>query len=289
LIYPVNFEEKTGFNKIRELLKSHCLSTLGKQKVDDITFSTAFDEIIPALSLTSEFKEICLFEEGFPVSFYFDVRPSLSKLKIDGTYMVAEELFDLKRSLDSISAIIRFFKNVKEEKYPFLRELSKEIIVYPRVIDKINSIINVYGQIKDNASRELADIRKSLSQKQAGVSKVMHHLLKKAQSEGWVEPDTSLTIRDGKMLIPIPSGFKRKIKGLVYDESATGKTSFIEPLEIVEINNEIRELEFAERREIMKILIDLANFLRPDLDELLNAYEFLGKIDFIRSKALFAI
>jgi len=289
LIYPKNFESKIGFDRIRNLLKEFCLSSLGKQKVDEIAFLTDYDFIKISLELAHEFKEICLFEADFPTSFYFDVRPFLKKIRIEGTYLTVEELFDLKRSLESIKAIISFFKNTREDKYVQLRNLAQQIALYPFVVDKINNLVNKFGQIKDNASPELHSIRKDLMNKQASVSGIMNKLLKQAQSEGWIEQDTSITIRDGKMLIPISASNKRKIKGIVQDESATGKTSFIEPLESIELNNEIRELEFAEKREIIKILIEFSDAIRPYIDDLMGAYEFLATIDFIRSKALFAI
>ena len=289
MIFPDNFEEKIGFDKIRTQLKNHCLSSLGKNKVDAIKFLVSFNRVKTELGLTNEFKEIIKEEENFPIQHFFDVRQALSRLKIEGTSIEADQLFDIKRSLEEIKAITSFFAKVEEEKYPHLRMLAGHVPLFPFVLDRIARIIDKNGIIKDNASSGLLQIRKTLQSKVSGVSRVMHNILQKAKNESIIEADTQLTMREGKMLIPVPASSKRKIKGYVADESATGKTSFIEPVEIIELNNEIRELEFAERREILKILMDFSNDIRPYIDELLQGYEFLAEIDYIRAKAIFAI
>ncbi|GAI91995.1 unnamed protein product, partial [marine sediment metagenome] len=191
-------------------------------------------------------------------------------------------------SLDTIRAILIFFKKAGKDEFPFLTDLCRDVKVYPYVIDSINSILSKQGSIKDKASAELSNIRKNLADKQNAVSKRMSAILKKVQSEGWVEKDLSLAVRNGRSVIPVSANFKRKIKGLIHDESATGKTAYIEPAEIVEMNNEIKELEYAEKREIIKILIRFSDSIRPYLDDLLYSYNFLGIIDFIRAKALLA-
>ncbi len=289
MIFPQNFEEKIGFNRIRTLLKNNCLSTLGKEKTDAIKFMVSFNEIKTSLGLTNEFKSIIVEEENFPIQHFFDVREAIGRLKIEGTFIELEQLFDLKRSLEEIKAITNFLAKADEEKYPNLKMLAGDVPVFPYILNRIDKLINKNGQIRDDASNELLQIRKNLQNKLAGASKIIHGLLQNAKNENIIEPDVQLTVRDGKMLIPVPSSSKRKIKGYVADESATGKTSFIEPLEMIELNNEIRELEFAERREIIKILIDFSNDIRPYVDDLLQSYEFLAEIDFIRAKALFAI
>ncbi|MFN8254273.1 MAG: Smr/MutS family protein [Bacteroidales bacterium] len=289
MIYPGNFEEKTGFDKIRFHLKNYCISTLGKNKVDAIKFETSFNQVKTNLALVNEYVEIHKEKESLTIQHFYDVRESLNKIKIEGNYIGPEELFDIIRSLEEIKAITRFITQSEEGKYPNLKMLAAEVPIFPYVIERINKILNKDGKIKDNASKELLQIRQALQSKISGVSRIMHGLLQKAKSENIVEQDTQLTIRDGKMLIPVPAASKRKIKGYVADESATGKTSFIEPLEIIEINNEIRELEFAEKREIIKILIELCNDLRPYTEDLLISYDFLAEIDFIRAKAIFAI
>jgi len=289
VIYPENFETKIRFDKVRELIKKQCLSSLGRDLVDAIQFSSSFNMVKRLVNETSEFKTICLDEDNFPLGYFIDVRQSLEKIRIDGTYLELEELYNLKRSLESISAILRFFQGKEEKEYPYLKKLTGNVKMYPFIFDRINSIITKNGRIKDNASPALQQIRSSLIQKQSTISKRMQGLLRNAQKEGWVDQDVALSIRDGRAVIPISSAHKRKIKGIVHDESATGKTSYIEPSEIVETNNEIRELEYAERREIINILREFTAQLRPYIDDLFRAFEFLAKMDFIHAKAMFAI
>lgn len=289
MIYPENFETKLRFDKVRELVKKQCLSSLGRDLVDEIRFSNSYHTVKRLVNETNEFKTICQEEEAFPIGYFIDVRGSLEKIRIDGTYLELEELYNLKRSLESISAILRFFQKKEQDEYPYLQKLTGNVRMYPYIFDRINGIITKNGRIKDNASSELQHIRSSLIQKQSSISKRMQSMMRAAQKEGWVDKDMSLSIRDGRIVIPIPSAYKRKIKGIVHDESATGKTSYIEPAEIVETNNEIRELEYAERREIIKILQEFTAQLRPYINDLFLAYEFLANMDFIRAKAMFAI
>ncbi len=289
MIYPENFETKIRFDKVRELVKKQCLSSLGRDLVDAIQFSNSFNMVNRLVNETNEFKTICLEEDSFPLGYFIDVRQSLEKAKIDGTYLELEELYNLKRSLESISAILRFFQGKEEKQYPYLKKLTGNVKVYPFITDRINAILTKNGRIKDNASPALQQIRSNLIQKQSTIAKRMQSLLRSAQKEGWVDQDVALSIRDGRVVIPIPSAHKRKINGIVHDESATGKTSYIEPSEIVETNNEIRELEYAERREIIKILQEFTAQLRPYIWDLFQAFEFLAKIDFIHAKAMFAI
>ena len=289
LVYPENFESKIGFDKIRELLKGRCLSSLGKEYVDEIRFISDFNQLTTDLSLVSEFVSIIQEMENFPTSYYFDLREALAKIRIEGRFLEVEEAFDLKRSLETISGIVRFLKQTKEDQLPYLKQLMSGVQVYPYIIERVDAILNKYGKIKDNASPELSRIRKELLSKQSGVSRRLQAILKKAQDDGLVEEDASVAMRDGRAVIPVSSAFKRKLNGIVHDESSTGKTSYIEPAEVVELNNQIRELEYAEIREIVRVLIMFSNDIRPYLPELLMAYEFLGKIDFIRSKAIYAI
>ncbi len=289
LVFPENFESKIGFDKIRELLKEKCLSTLGAEWVEQICFKNDYETIRHDLALTREFVLIVREADNFPTSFYFDMREALQKIRIEGRFLEVQELFDLKRSLETVTGIVRFLKQASDELYPTVKQLLAEVQVYPYVIDRIDAILNKYGKIKDNASPELAKIRKELLAKQSGVSKRLQAILKKAQDEGLVDEDAQVSIRDGRAVIPVASAMKRRMSGIVHDESATGKTSYIEPAEVVELNNQIRELEYAERREIMRILIEFSNDIRPYLPELMQAYHFLGKVDFYRAKALLAV
>jgi len=288
VIYPNNFEAKIRFDKLREVVKKHCLSSLGRDLVDEISFSDSYNEIKIWVNQVAEFKQICEDEDNFPLGYFIDVRQSLSNIKVQGAYLELEELFNLKRSLDTVAGIIRFFKGQEEGMYPYLRELTRYVNIYPDVTRRIDSILTKNGKMKDNASPELKNIRSSLIQKQSTISKRMHGLLREAKKDGWVDSDVNISIRDGRMVIPVTSAYKRKVVGIVHDESATGKTSYIEPAEIVETNNEIRELEYAERREMMRILREFSDSIRPFIRELLYTYDFLAQIDYIRAKALFA-
>jgi DNA mismatch repair protein MutS2 len=289
LIYPLNFESKIGFDQIRELVKENCLFTPGKQKVDETGFMTNFESIKEKLDLTAEFKEICLFENNFPADNYYDLKPGLLKARIEGTYLETEEVYDLKRSLDTIKAILRFFKNTAPDKFVKLKKLVGTVKYYSYMDDRIEAIMTKQGKIKDNASPELKRIRNEIAEKHVLTGKKLQSLLKRAVDEGFIEKDTTISIRNGRQVIPVPVSNKRRINGIIHDESATGRTAYIEPSEVVELNNKIRELEIAELREIIKILIAFTDSIRPYIDDLLVTYDFLGTIDFIRAKALFAI
>jgi DNA mismatch repair protein MutS2 len=289
MIYPLNFEQKIGFDKIREKLKSLCLSSLGTVKVDELAFSSNFKWVQKQLFLTDELKTICQIEESFPVEYIFDVTRVLKHLKIEGTFPEPDELFKLRRSLETIKGLYNFLKEKGPDKYPNLWDIAKDVKLYPFVNDRINSIITNQGKIKDNASPQLLSLRKEIHATETEVSKRMHKILKQAQTEGWADDETSLSLRDGRLVIPVNAAHKRRIKGFIHDESATGKTSYIEPAEVVELNNDLKELEYSERREIVKILTSFADEIRPYIDELLMAYDFLGEIDFIRAKARFSI
>ncbi|WP_029904320.1 endonuclease MutS2 [Prevotella sp. 10(H)] len=291
MIYPENFESKIGFDKIRELLSARCLSPLGEEKVEDMVFSSDYLYIIESLSQTEEFIRITQEEDNFPVNYFLDVRPSLRGIKVVGTWIDEPVLFDLRRSLQTIRDIVSFLKKEDEDNtpYPHLYRLAGEVAVFPQLITKIDAILDKFGRIKDNASPELSRIRREIARVSGGISKSLNAILRMAQSEGLVEKDVSPTMRDGRLVIPVAPAFKRKIKGIVHDESASGKTVFIEPAEVVEANNHIRELESEERREIVKILIAFTDILRPLVPEILQSYEFLATIDFIRAKATFSI
>ena len=293
MIYPQNFEQKIGFDQIRQLLKDKCLSTLGEERVNEMNFSDHFEEVDELLNQVAEFVRIIQEEDNFPDQFFFDVRPSLKRIRIEGMYMDEQELFDLRRSLETIRDIVRFLQRNDEEEsdcpYPSLKKLAGDITVFPQLITKIDGILNKYGKIKDNASTELSRIRRELANTMGSISRSLNSILRNAQSEGYVDKDVAPTMRDGRLVIPVAPGLKRKIKGIVHDESASGKTVFIEPAEVVEANNRIRELEGDERREIIRILTEFSNTLRPSIPEILQSYEFLSEIDFIRAKSHFAI
>lgn len=291
MIYPENFESKIGFSKIRQILAEKCLSTLGEEKVNDMSFSSDYASIIEQLSQTEEFVRILQEEDDFPNNYFIDVRSSLRNIHIEGTWIDESTLFDLRRSLQTIRDIVSFLKKEDDENspYPYLQALAGDIIIFPQLIQKIDSILDKYGRIKDNASTDLAHIRKEMTQVASGISRSLNAILRSAQKEGLVEKDVTPTVRDGRLVIPVAPAFKRKIKGIVHDESASGKTVFIEPSEVVEANNRIRELESEERREIIKILIAFTDILRPLVPDIIYSYDFLASIDFIQAKATLSI
>ncbi|RLD57865.1 MAG: endonuclease MutS2 [Bacteroidetes bacterium] len=288
MIYPEHFESKIGFDRIRELVKSHCLFDPGRERVDEMGFSTDHESILRELKLVEEFQEINLNEDEFPIQHFIDNREALQKAEVEGTYLLTEEVFGLQKSLDSIRAILHFFKSDEEEKYPELTELCKPVKMFPFVGDRIQKILNKHGKIRDNASSTLHQIRRSQQDRQGAISKKLNQVMSRAQKEGWVDADAAPTYRNDRPVIPVISGNKRKLGGMIHDESATGKTVFIEPAEVVELSNEIRELEYAERREIIHILLEFTADIRPYITDLLSSQDFLTTVDFIRARALFA-
>lgn len=296
MIYPQNFEQKIGFDQIRQLVKGKCLSTLGMERVDEMAFSDDYREIDRRLEQVMEFISILQGEDDFPSQYFFDVRPSLKRIRVEGLYMDESELFDLRRSLETIRDVVRFLRQTDDEEdeeahspYPALYELAGEVMVFPILIARINDILDKFGKVKDNASPELLRIRRELAATTGSISRSLNSILHTAQAEGYVEKDVTPTMRDGRLVIPVAPGMKRKIRGIVHDESATGKTVFIEPAEVVEANNRIRELEGEERREIIRILTDFSSVVRPHVPALLQSYEFLAEVDFIRAKALWGM
>lgn len=296
MIYPQNFEQKIGFDQIRQLIKGKCLSTLGMERVDEMAFSDDYSEIDRRLEQVMEFISILQGEEDFPSQYFFDVRPSLKRIRVEGLYMDESELFDLRRSLETIRDVVRFLRQTDKEDeeesrspYPALYELAGEVMVFPMLIARINDILDKFGKVKDNASPELLRIRRELAATTGSISRSLNSILRTAQAEGYVDKDVTPTMRDGRLVIPVAPGMKRKIRGIVHDESATGKTVFIEPAEVVEANNRIRELEGEERREIIRILTDFSSVVRPHVPALLQSYEFLAEVDFIRAKALWGV
>lgn len=293
MIYPQNFEQKIGFDQIRTLLKEQCLSSLGEERVDSMEFTDNAETINRLLNETTEFIRIIQEEDNFPDQYFFDVRPSLRRIRVEGLYLDEQEVFDLRRSLETIHSIVRFLHWEEQESgeypYPALQNLAGDVAVFPQLIGQIERILDKYGKIKDNASAELLRIRREITSTTSGISRSLNAILRNAQSEGYVDKDVTPTMRDGRLVIPVAPGLKRKIKGIVHDESATGKTVFIEPAEVVEANNRIRELEGEERREVIRILTEFSNTVRPQIPEILQSYEFLAEIDFIRAKARFSI
>ncbi|MBR1468984.1 MAG: Smr/MutS family protein [Prevotella sp.] len=282
MIYPNNFESKIGFTEIRRLLRGECLSTLGSEKVDQIAFSSSVADINEQLSQIHEFRMIQESDDDFPLNYFFDTRAAVARVRIENTHLETNELFDLRRSLETIHDIVQFLESGE---YPTLKRLTEGIVTFPKLIGHIDRILDKFGHISDNASPELARIRQSLARTENSISRTLHAILRAAQSDGIVEKDVSPTMRDGRLMIPVAPGQKRKIKGIVHDESASGRTVFIEPAEVVEVNNKVRELKAEEAREIIVILNEITKEVRPHIKEILESYQFLATIDLIRAKA----
>lgn len=292
MIYPKNFEQKIGFTEIRTLLRERCLSPLGKEWVDEMSFSTDAGQINTWMEEIREFRQIQEGQDDFPLDNFFDVRESVSRIRLEGTHMEVEELFDLKRSLETIIAIVSFLSRGEETEQgeirhytPALYALADGIATFPILVQRISQIIDKFGKMRDNASPDLLQIRRELSRMEGSISRTLYSILHSAQAEGLVEKDVSPTLRDGRLVIPVAPGLKRRISGIVHDESATGRTVYIEPSEVVEANNRIRELENEERREIIRILTEFAKKMRPNVPEILDSYSLMAAVDFIRAKA----
>ena len=282
-------EAKLSFGKIRDLVKSECLSDLGKEKCDQMSFLTNFDTILEEANRTNEFVRI-LQEEDFPTDGFYDVREAIQRIKVVGTYIEPAELFDLSRVVEAIGSIVSFFSSKEEGTYYYLQELSRDVFTFPDILRAISRILDKYGQIKDTASSKLGEIRREKSATEGSISRNMSSILRKAVEDGIVEKGTTPAVRDGRLVIPISPFFKKKLRGIVHDESATGKTVFIEPEVIVEANNKLRELEAEEQREIVRILTEFTTeILRPRTDELLFSVDYLSVVDFTRAKAQFAL
>ena len=293
MIYPNNFEQKIGFDEIRELLKARCLSTLGKEKVDEMTFSTDAAVVNKWLSQVREFRRLQEEKGDFPMQYFFDVRESIKRIRLENTHLEENEVWDLRRSLETIVNIVKFLERGAEESasgemtypYPALHRLTEGVTTFPAIVRRIDSILDKFGKIKDSASMTLAGIRNDLQKMEGSISRTLYTILHAAQKDGLVDKDVTPAVRDGRLVIPVSPTVKRKINGIVHDESATGKTVFIEPAEVVEANNKVRELEAAERREIIRILTVFTDELRPNVTEILDSYEFLAQIDLIYAKA----
>ncbi len=290
LLYPKNIESKIGFNAIKRYLKDECSSSLGTTHVDRLTFSDSFDQISKLLHQTEEFRRILTGEGSFPSAHFLDVTTSLNSAKTPGAFLSEEEFHNIQLSLTTLFQCLRFFqKDAEEDAYPYLKELSGAVQLPVSLLNGIKQVIDEQGQVRNNASAELKQIRRALLSEQSRLRKVLDQILRNAQGQGFTPDDASVTIRGGRMVIPVLAEYKRRVKGFIHDESATGQTVFLEPAEVLEINNEIRDLTYREKREVVRILTTLTDTLRPHLPNLRTAYQFLGMIDFIRAKARLAL
>ena len=289
MIYPSNYEQKIGFDEIRRMLKDHCQSTLGQEKVDEIAFSDDANVVNEYLEQVREMRRLMQAQEKPEMNYFFDVRESVARIRMENTHLEENELWDLRRSLETIGIIVTFLNRndgtTDSYLYPALHRMAEDVQTFPAMIRRIDSILDKFGRIKDSASMVLAGIRHDMEQTAGSISRTLYTILHAAQREGLVAQDVAPTLRDGRLMIPVAPGLKRKINGIVHDESATGKTVFIEPAEVVEANNKVRELEAAERREIIRILTVFSDELRPQVQEVLDSYQFLAQIDLVHAKA----
>lgn len=291
MIYPSNYEDKIGFAQIRNLLSENCLSNLGVVKCNAMNFSSNFSEILIMLKQTNEMLAVIKNGYELPTDNMHDVTPYLKAVKVEGSYLQPEQLYKIKTSLETLRKVHLFFLQKGDDDkylYPALASEFESLILFPEVISNIDAILNKYGEIKDTASPALSTIRKAKLSVSASISSAMKKVIDKGMADGYLDKDTSPSMRDGRLVIPVVSMMKRKINGIIHDESATGKTVFIEPAEVVEANNRLRQLENEEKREIIKILVALTDIIRPEIDRMLESYSILGLFDFVRAKALFA-
>ena len=300
MTYPDNFEQKIGFNEIRNMLRQQCLSPLGKEQVDNMAFSSDAEQVNEWLGQVREFRRLMEEVEDFPLQYFYDVRASIQRTRVENTHLEEDELFDLRRSLKTIADIVAILNHSdeddahaeqedgwrREKKYPYpaLHRLAEDVMTFPQLIQRIDQILDKFGKIRDNATPELLQIRRELARTEGSISRTLYSILRSAQSEGVVEKDVTPTLRDGRLVIPVVPTLKRKIRGIVHDESATGRTVFIEPAEVVEANNRVRELEGEERKEIIRILTAFTDKVRPHAKEILDSYRFLAVIDLIQAK-----
>ena len=285
----MTIEDKLGFTKIRELVAAECTNALAVQMTRDMSFSNSYDRVVRELQQTEELRQILVLENSFPSQDFIDLSEELSRLRIANTVIELEALFDLKCSLHTIQECLRFLLRDDPVRYPMLHELAMRVDLDPSISKYLNKIVDDKGEIYDNASDTLLDIRRQMAKKRNDVDVQISRQLARAKHEGWAPENAEVTIRNGRLVIPMLDTHRRKIKGLIHDESATRQTAYLEPSEVVELNNDLRELEFAERHEIQKILARFTDMIRPQLDALINAYWFLARIDFIRAKARFAL
>ena len=287
MLYPLNSTEKLGFSEIKELIKAHCLSDMGRQMVDRIQVMNNYDQVLKFLNQAAEFKNILQNDEALPIHHFFDIKSLANKAKIEGTFLTEEEFYQVQASLTTVFAVIGYF-NEREGQYPNLEALFEHLPIERAIVKKIDAVIDQKGKIRPNASRELADITSSIAKAENEARRKIDQIFKNASSNGWTA-DGSLTIRDGHLCIPLLAENKRKLKGFIHDESSSGQTVYIEPEEVFSLNNTIRDLEFERRREIVRILTVLTDELRPYVPLLLSYHGLLTKMDFVRAKALFAI
>ena len=290
MIYPQNFEQKIGFDVVRQNIKNLCINDLSHELIDKLNFSNNFSAIKNRLDYCDEMLHIL--ENNFnilPVGIIENFKLLFKKTEIDGTFLETSELFSLKKFIENLNLLVDFFKKKDQNKFPLLTNDVKNIELFPNILKEISKILDKNGDIKDTATPELAKIRNLKAQTQSSVSKTLYRILQKAQNDNLVEKDAAIVIREGRLVIPVLSMNKKKIEGIIHDESATGKTFYVEPSQVVFLNNKLRELESDEKKEIVKILTAFTSFVRPSYAAIINSQNFYLQIDVLNAIAKYAV
>ncbi len=289
MIYPRNFEQKIGFDRLREQVAAQCTMQAAREKLAAQLFSTSRKEIERRLDLADEMRTILILEREFPDSEYADIDQIVAKIRVEGAFLDTFEVVTLRKALSSIGELVDFIRRRGEESYPTLYDRTRDVSSFPEIVREIDNLIDRFGEVKDSASPELQQIRRSIREREGQAAKRLQQVLQNAKRAGIVEADAVLSVREGRAVIPVSAANKRKLQGFIHDESATGKTVYVEPVEVVEINNELKELEYAERREIVRILTLFTERLRPSAEELERAGDCLAEMDMVRAKARWAV
>ena len=289
MIYPANFEQRIGFDRIREQIIALCSMQSAREIIASEGFSTSFREIEERLKLADQMRVVISMEHGADIGEQEDIAAIVDKIAVEGSYITEEEAAILLRSLKSASSIVEFILSRKEGLYPDLRRITLGVGTYPELQRAIERVVDEKGEVRSSASPELQEIRRAIREHEGMVAKRLQQVLQRAKASGIVEADAMLSIRDGHAVIPVSAANKRKIAGFIHDESATGRTFYVEPVEVVELNNELKELEYAEKREIVRILTELTAVLRLDVEGLARIEEYLTRMDALRAKARWAL
>lgn len=289
MIYPVNFEQKIGFDRVREQVAALCSMQVAREIILAERFSTSRSEIERRQEIADEMRVLLMLDPDAPRDEFPDVEAIVAKIGVEGTFLTTEEVVVLRRALTAVGNMVGFVMSRSESQYPRLRKRSESVCIFPDVVRRINQLVDDDGEIRDGASPELVQIRRAIREHEGQVTKRLNQVLNNAKRAGIVDADAMVSIRDGRAVIPVSAGNKRKLNGFIHDESATGKTFYIEPVEIVELNNQLRELEYAERREIVRLLTEFTEELRPDAEPIAQAGVYLADMDAVRAKARWAI
>ncbi len=288
MIYPPTFEQKIGFDRLREQVAERCTMRAARERLAAHGFSTSPSEIVGRQTLADEMRQLVMMEHDFPGGDYPDIDTVVAKLRVEGAFLDVEEAVVLRRALATVGGIVAFI-SAREGRYPELWRLTRGVEAFPQIVARIDSIVDDLGAVRDNASPALAEIRRAIREREGQAAKRLQAVLQAAKSAGIVEADAQLSVRDGKTVIPVSAANKRKLNGFIHDESATGRTFYVEPVEVVELNNELRELEYAERREIVRILTELTEEIRPDAGLIAASGDYLAEIDMLRAKGRWAL